>query len=181
MARRRTYEKEYDALQQEVVDRGLCPTAVTSEWGKNGPWKFDDIRKAKFLEHYALSGQLTNSAAKVGVSRYWIYCCRKKDKAFALAVEEAKLIYCDILEEEIHRRAVKGVKTPIIGGRNRDEVVVWVQKYSDSLLALKAKRHIPEYREKFIAADEGTGGGVLVVERKPSESDWVERFGGEVE
>jgi len=179
---RNTYEKGYDSLHQEMVDRCLTTSTVSDNWGTKGPWKFNDKRKAKFLEHYAGTGQLASSAAKVGVSRSWIFVCRKKDPAFALAVEEAKLLYCDVLEEEMHRRAVCGVDKPIIGGRNRDTIVTTVKEYSDSLLSLRVKRYMPEYRDKYEGGEEGIGGGVLVVQTPcDTAEDWTETFSGAVD
>lgn len=44
-----------------------------------------------------------------------------------------------------HSRATVGYLVPVIGGKNKDEIVAYERRYSDTLLALLLKRHFPEF------------------------------------
>ena len=70
------------------------------------------------------------------------------DPEYAAEVPKAFERAGQVLEAEARRRAVEGVSKPIIGGRNRDEVVTTVKEYSDTLLIFLLKGVYPEkYRE----------------------------------
>ena len=99
------------------------------------------------------------------------------DPAFAEAYEEAYTYFKDALEAEMLRRAVQGWKEPVVGGKDKDEVVTHVQKFDSQLLQLALKRHIPEYREKY-QVDANVSGGVLVVGGVLGQQAWQDQFGG---
>lgn len=77
-----------------------------------------------------------------------------RDPAFALAVDEAVESYRDTLRREIHRRAVEGVRSPLYraGAAVYDMQMnqVYETTFSDSLLALAAKAHLPEFVDRKI-------------------------------
>ncbi len=106
--------------------------------------KFDDHRKMAFLSIYSETGQWMQACTAVDMSRYAVNRHRRNDPVFAVACDEAKQYFCGKLETEMYRRAVDGVKEPIIGGRNKDEIVTYVTRYSDNLLVKLSQRHIPE-------------------------------------
>ena len=71
---------------------------------------------------------------------------RKEDPEFAEAWNLALEAGNDVLEAEALRRAVEGVDEPIYQG---GALVGTVTKYSDTLLALLLKAHLPEkFRER---------------------------------
>lgn len=63
---------------------------------------------------------------------------------------EAEEMYRESLIEAAHDRAVNGVEEPIIGGKDRDEIVTHVTRYSDRLMErmLEAKGG-PEFSPKM--------------------------------
>ena len=73
---------------------------------------------------------------------------RGSDPDFAVAWDEALEEAKGNVESELHRRAVEGWDEPIYGGKNREQVVGTVRRYSDRLLELRAKALLPEYRDK---------------------------------
>lgn len=130
-----------------------------------GVWtKFSDAAKDRACERYARSGVIYLACAAAGVSYETLRQHLRTDELFAEAWEEARLDYCASLEAEVHRRAVEGVREPIIGrvGKDEDGVITYVRRYSDRLLEFHAKRHIAEYRERS-QVDVSVQGGVMVI------------------
>lgn len=70
-----------------------------------------------------------------------------RDPDFEQRFEAAMQRHRDQLYAAAVQRAVHGYDVPIVGGPYKDEIVAYERKYSDSLLALLLKRHIPEFRE----------------------------------
>ncbi len=101
------------------------------------------IRKKKelFLKTLAEVGMVTEAAKIAGISRAQLYRWKKADLTFAAAWEEALEISADVLEAEVQRRAIDGVKTPVFF---KGKVAGTVQKYSDTLLIFLLKARRPE-------------------------------------
>ena len=66
--------------------------------------------KQRFLEEYAQSGNLKQSAAAAGVGRRMAYTWQEHDEAFALAFREAELEAVEALEAVARERATTGSK-----------------------------------------------------------------------
>lgn len=71
---------------------------------------------------------------------------REKDPVFAAECKEAMSQYHDVIEKEIHRRGVDGIETGVYHNGIR---VATERKYSDALITLMAKRHIPDYKDSI--------------------------------
>jgi hypothetical protein len=101
-----------------------------------------------FLEHLALTGNITGAARAAGLSRSGAYALRAKDGDFAAAWTEAAAEAVDALEREARRRAVEGVEEPLIQGgkllRHEDGTPMTIRHYSDRLLELLLKAHRPD-------------------------------------
>lgn len=153
------------------------PTGVVPKFRKP-PVLFTDDRKQKFLDHYRLTGLYYMSAGVAGVSGQTVRHHIQNDKEFGAAAEQAMQDWLDEAELKIMSRAIDGVEEPVIGGKNRDEIVAHVKRYSDGLASqlLRAKR--PEYREKQ-QIDMNVKGGVLVVPQKPATAEEWEAQHGE--
>lgn len=123
----------------------------------SGKWKtqFTADKKEVFLREYAKCGNQAKAADKAGISTGTVGSHKSPksptyDPLFAEAFNEARLLYHATIEAEIHRRAIEGVDEPIIGGKDRDEIVATVKKYSDGLLTTMAKRHMrDDYGDKL--------------------------------
>lgn len=134
---------------------------------------FSEEKKQAFIEIYRQNGLVQRSAKTIGVSPPTIANHRKKDPTFDMACQMAYKDYCESLEREAYRRAVEGVPEAVFyqGIHIADKLV-----YSDRLLELKLKRHMPEYRERQ-SIDMSVTGGVLVVPGPAlSVPDWEKEF-----
>jgi len=135
--------------------------------------KFTPARKHKFLEAFRRLGLLHTSAAVVDVVPETIRRHRKDDSTFAADYDEALQDFRETLESEAYRRAVHGLKEEIYyqGG-----VVGTKLNYSDRMLELLLKRHIPEFRDKH-QVDMNISGGVLVVPgNEETAEEWEARL-----
>lgn len=133
------------------------------------PYKFDDNARNRFLAMMRETGRIFHAAKAAGVSVSYIYGRRKIDDELDEQIEEALGHYRDAIEEEIHRRAIEGVVEKkyhqgmpvldyeldengqiILDENERPKIKgqAFVRRYSDSLLTIHARRHIPEYNEK---------------------------------
>ncbi len=122
----------------------------------------------RFLEDFAKTGNVTESAHKVGVSRQTVYDRRAADHDFEAAMDSAEQCAVDALEHEARRRAVKGTLEPVFYQGAKCGAV---RRYSDSLLTLLMKAGRPEkYRENATVRHESSVGVVpireVVIERR---------------
>ena len=78
-----------------------------------------------------------------------VYHAMDEDKAFAKSLKIAKQVYADRVRGAVHDRAIVGVLEPIIGGRNKDQIVAVKRVYSDRLLERHIEKWDPEYRQKM--------------------------------
>lgn len=69
------------------------------------------------------------------------------DLDFAEAAEAAADRHRQKIYAAAVQRATVGYEVPIIGGKEKDQIVAHERRYSDSILALLLKRHFPEFRD----------------------------------
>jgi hypothetical protein len=116
--------------------------------------------RAKFLEVFRESANITAAARAAGVARSTVYDA-KSDKEFARQFADAELDATDALEQEAWRRAVHGVEKPVY---YKGEQVATVTEYSDQLLIVLLKARAPEkYRENAKIEHTGAGGGHIPI------------------
>jgi len=137
----------------------------------NLPIKFDADARHRFLQYYALTGQIQKSAREIGISPATVRRVAKQDPAFKEAMEEAKQDFVEAMEREVVRRAVMGVDEPVF---QQGEQVGEVRKYSDALLMMLMKKLDPTYKEKH-QIDVSLGGGILAVPAQEAEDEWEKR------
>jgi hypothetical protein len=114
----------------------------------------DQRARDAFLERLAETCCVVRAAAHAGIERRRLYEMRAADPEFAAAWTRALEAGSDILESEALRRSVEGVDEPVYQG---GALVGSVTKYSDTLLALLLKSHLPEkYRERSEVKHSGT-------------------------
>lgn len=105
------------------------------------------IAQAKFLAHFALSGNTLKSAQAAKVGRRTVYEWLSANERFKELRDEAHQDALDRLEDEARRRAVDGWLEPVFQGGKR---VGLIRKYSDALLIFYLKGKRPEtFRERF--------------------------------
>jgi len=130
------------AIEEQMTARGFATLwTPTTRLGTI----FDDGAKKAYLRKLATTGRHAYSAAACGVARCTIHAARKRDPIFAAAIEEAKEYFRDMLVGEMYRRGVAGFKQGVVGGKNRNEIIM-VPTYSDRMMELLARIHIAELR-----------------------------------
>jgi hypothetical protein len=147
-------EDPVESIAQSMADRGFSSlwTAVPVKAGNlTRIDAFTDERKLEFLRAVALSGRMNFASAKVGVSNWTINELRKTDQVFAIALAEAMGYFRDLLEQEMYRRGVSGFEEGVVGGKDRDQIIM-VPKYSDRMLELLARIHMPELKKQAAEA-----------------------------
>lgn len=103
--------------------------------------------KSRFIEHFALMGNVSKACEATGCSRRVIYDWQHKDEEFALAMHEANLMATEVLEAEAWERATAGSEKPVY---QNGALVGYVPEKSDTLLIFLLKARAPEkYRERF--------------------------------
>jgi hypothetical protein len=99
----------------------------------------DMLERAKrqlcFLDDYALHGVIGRACKAAKISRRQVDEWRRTDEAFAMLMAEAMANAIDLVEYELHRRAVEGLDLPTTVAGEREVI----KKYSDSLLVLRLK------------------------------------------
>lgn len=122
--------------------------------------EFTPALKRQFVEQFRKTGLRAMSAEFVGVTLRTVRNHIESDEDFKAEVEEAYASYCDSLNEEIHRRAVTGWDEVHVTSKG-DQYTI--QRYSDRMLELLAKRHMPEYREGDRVRVDATVTGAVAV------------------
>lgn len=108
----------------------------------------------KFLKVFSEAANHSEAARKAKVNRQYVYEYRDAHPWFAELYAEADEIAKDAIDEEIHRRGIKGTNRPVFQGGKR---VGTIREYSDTLLIFLAKARNPaKYREnaKVVLATE---------------------------
>ena len=144
------------------------PAPPTSN-GLQLPHLTGDIYKL-FFDQLALTCNITQSAAAIGVSRQHVHHLRRTNKDFAKSWEDAIDRATDALEAEARRRAMEGFKRPIFyqGEKVGDETL-----YSDPLMITLLKAHRPEkFREKGFELPPGSE---IVIAMRTAPDDKAEK------
>lgn len=84
----------------------------------------------------------------------------------------------EVIRDEIRRRAIEGVEEPVFGslGQNMGSGEIGTRRvYSDRLLEMMAKAHLPEYQDSVRHEVTGPGGGPLEV-NSPDVAAALDRF-----
>ena len=105
-------------------------------------------KKRAYLAAYAATGGKGLAAKLAGIDRSAIYQPGwRDDPQFQEALERARLMAIDVLEDEATRRAVEGWEEPV--GWYKGEAGGYVRRYSDNLLMFKLKGELPQkYAER---------------------------------
>lgn len=113
-----------------------------------------------FLELVREGNAIRHACLDVGIGRDTVYSRRKRDQAFADAMDEAFEEGGDVIEQEAFRRGIHGVERPVhyLGQR-----VDTVTEYSDQVLLFLLKGRKPErYGDRAQLRLGGQGGAVEI-------------------
>jgi hypothetical protein len=124
-------------------------------------WTRHDV----FLRALGACGNVTAAASGAGLDRRALYRKRNADAAFRAAWEEALALGVAALEDEARRRACEGWEEPVW---YRGTPCGSVKKYSDKLLILLLKGHMPDkYRDNAKREHVGAPTSETVIYRIP--------------
>lgn len=138
--------------------------------------KLDDDAKQRFLDSFREYGLFTRASEYAGVRNNTIRHHMELDPDFAAAVQEAKEFYRDKVISHHRDLLFNGCEEPIVGGKDKDEIVAYKRVYPIRLIELELRRQEPEYREKT-EMDMNVNGGVLVAPAAMSAAEWAEKYG----
>ena len=137
--------------------------------GDEGGATFDNARQNAFLLAYAKVGTVTGAAKAAGIGRRIHYVWLKRDASYKQRFIDARREAGDNLETEARRRALEGVRRPLVqGGKivfasfdNEGNIVadndpkavrkgpVYESYHSDRLLEVLLRANLPlKYRER---------------------------------
>jgi hypothetical protein len=113
-------------------------------------------QKQKFLAKLsATAGNVSKAAQAAKISRSVAYIHKAKDADFSQAWDNINEAVADAMEQEMYRRAVKGVQEPVF---YKGDMIAKIRKFSDRLLEFGLKGKRPEvYRERFDVNQNVTG------------------------
>jgi len=113
----------------------------------------ENIPQRKFLTAYSVTGSVCRSAKAAKISRRthvnWMHQSPGYPELFAEAKEAAG----EALEDEARRRAIEGVRKPVIYQGKQVEILneetgkmekLWEHEYSDTMLAMLLNGNLPE-------------------------------------
>lgn len=115
-------------------------------------------KKGKFLAIVQRTGNVSKAVEAIGIHRNTAYEWRILDPDFALAWDNARKSYVDLMEAEADRRAMGWDEQRYTA----DGMPYTIRKYSDTLLIFRLKGESPEkYKERITAEHSGPGGGPI--------------------
>ncbi len=106
--------------------------------------------QAEFLSHLTESLSVTSAAKATGITRQTVYDWLSKSRAFKIKFNAAMQTINAYLEDEAIRRAVHGIDKAIF---HQGKKVDTVKEYSDTLLAMLLKSHMPDNYKDRTASD----------------------------
>jgi hypothetical protein len=105
------------------------------------------LKQTAFLVAYAELGTIRHASEAADCSRGMHSAWLREQPVYAAAFEGAQAAYVELLEAEVHRRAVEGVEEPV--GWYKGVAGGKIRRYSDNLLMFKLKAVAPDrYRDR---------------------------------
>jgi hypothetical protein len=105
-------------------------------------------RQQRFLAALVEGGDVTAAAVAAGTYKMRVQEVREVDSEFAAEWDRALELSADRLEQEARRRAVEGIREPLVSEgkvvRDDDGQPIVIRRYSDSLLLALLKTQRPE-------------------------------------
>lgn len=134
----------------------------------------NEYLQEKFLQAYARTGNIAASCKVAGCTPVTLAKYRDTHPEFKEKFDEAYDAFCAKLEAEGLRRAVQGIEEPVF---YQGQVVGERRYYSDRLLELYLKCHIPKYRDKIDVSHQVAVGVLVVPGLIMSAEKWEQKFG----
>lgn len=184
----RDYAEDYDnkfavrKIPRSLISRRSA-VEIVHEQDEDGNWRqkirmqvkrFNDERKATFLEEYRKWGRMGEAAAAAGVTTQTVRYHMTQDEDFAQAMLVAEEEYKDKLIAH-HQDLVFNGQEKVHYDRNGN-IMSRETIYPVRLIELELKKHDAGYRDKQELAVHHTGGVLVAPAEMPTIDDWEKRF-----
>lgn len=147
-----------------AYERGLNPGEKKRqrEYTPRAKWvTFDEAKREEFLRELANCGNIAYACRKVGAKVATLSNYRRENPEFNDHIDDAVAHYAAIVVGAAHERAVDGYLVPIVGGRNKDEIVTYERRFSDSIMSMMLKKVDPAFNPTQKVEVSGTPGGLV--------------------
>lgn len=122
---------------------------------------------------YAEVGSIQQASAAADIDRTSHYVWLKRDDRYAELFEQARLMACDVWEDEARRRAFDGTDHPVV---YQGEICDTYKEYSDTLAMFLMKANNPDkYKDRSAAEITGKDGGPIETRSVNDERDDLAR------
>lgn len=102
-----------------------------------------DRTREDFLTLIANGYSIQRACLHLEIARSSVHKWFREEEEFKAQYEEALAAYNDVIRDEVHRRAITGVRrVRMMGGK-----LVFEREYSDRMLELLTKMRLPEAKE----------------------------------
>jgi hypothetical protein len=145
-------EQSTGDLNIDYSDWRKEPLPEGTEWASMAK-KFDDKRKAKYLEFMEMYGKKVLAAKLTGVAYSTVYYHMEHDPEFAETVETALDNRAERIVHMLEEQAINGYKQPIFS--KSGEYLGEKTLYESNLRLAMLKRYDPAYKD-------GKGDGVVI-------------------
>lgn len=108
----------------------------------------DPTAQAIVLEIIEKTGSILTAADTLGIKQRTIREYMLEDIDFGEAVNESSERHRERIYMAAFSRAVEGYDVPIVGGKDKDQIVAYERKFSDSMLGKMLERHFAEFRKQ---------------------------------
>lgn len=169
-------EKGYKNYRKTAAERSGEARADMAGWRKKvqaSKIKFDDVQKGIYVNVLAKTGRRQQAADAAGVCYQTVMQHRENDPDFELSFQAALGTYQDTVHK-LAWKLMEGIKKPIIGGKDKDEIVAHELVHATNLLAMEMRRTNAEYKERA-EIDLKHGGSVLVAPADMSPEEWIKQ------
>jgi hypothetical protein len=112
---------------------------------------------SKYLAALRETGAYISAAEVINCNPREIADYRKREPEFAEMCKAMLEHFGAAIVAVARERVMNGWENPVVGGRNRDEIVAHTKHYSDSLTLAFLKKVDPDFRDKSEVKVEATG------------------------
>lgn len=136
--------------------------------------EINDNNLGLYLSYLSMKGVKRHAAIMAGIEPSQVKALMKKDHALAEREQEAMEMYQELIDMELHRRAITGEQKQVWF---KGKVVGHETVKSDRLLEFMARANNPgKYRDQ-IQVDATVRAGVLVVQQSLDPDEWEKKYG----
>ena len=140
--------------------------------------KLDDVNKRIFIAHFREHGRMSHAAEAAGVTTTTVKQHLQNDPDFFQMYIDARNSYADKVIEHAQNLIFNGTRRPILGGKDRDQIVAHEIIYPISLIQAELRKVDPiGYADPTNnQVNVNVQQGVAVVPSTTSKDEWRSRY-----